>query len=170
VTPSPAILRAGDGIDLPTHVLDVDGVWSFFLEMDLHASASPEARSVQRKVIPNSPRSSSAPSSYRSAMFRLVGSRSTTSLDALAGVEPLYSFEKGFGSLGFLPPPASAALFGVPQQLPIPSRRGDLWGEKDLGRESGRGTNTACAFGVRVVGNRRQQARQGVKSRGGNSV
>jgi hypothetical protein len=109
------------------------GVRSFFLEMDLQASASPKARSVQRYVTPNSPRPSSAPSSYRSAMSRPVGSRSTTSLSALAGAEPLYSIEKGFGflpffcfgSLGFLPPPASVAPFGVPQQLPIPSRCGD---------------------------------------------
>jgi hypothetical protein len=48
--------------------------------------------------------------------------------------------------------------------------RGDLWGEKDVARESGRGMNTACAFGVRVVGNRRLRARRGVKLRGGNSV
>ena len=53
----------------------------------------------------------------------LCSRRQSTSSHISSGSLPSLIFY--FGSLDFLPPPASAAPFVVTQQLPIPSRRGD---------------------------------------------
>ncbi|BAS86978.1 Os03g0808750, partial [Oryza sativa Japonica Group] len=77
------------------------GVRSFRFDIDLHAYLSPVSASVHRYVIPNSPRPSSPPSSYRAPRSRPVGSRSTISpgLPAAAPADDgarLYATVKGF--------------------------------------------------------------------------